>query len=61
MLNFSGGDGLFEHVSGGAGRASACEAHCQPHTGDPVQEGSPTGHCGMLINGCALNQDRTKF
>ena len=46
-LNFNasaGGDGLFEHVGGGAGRAQACEAHRQPHTGDTVQEGSSTGH-----------------
>ena len=43
-----GGDGLFEHVGGGAGRAEAREAHRQPHTGDPVQEGSPTGHCRFL-------------
>ena len=45
-----GGDGVVEHVGGGAGRAEAREAHCQPHTGDPVQEGSLTGHCQIAID-----------
>ena len=44
-MHLQTGDGLFEHVGGGVGRAEACEAHRQPHPGDPVQEGSPTGHC----------------
>ena len=55
-----GGDGVVEHVGGGAGRAEAREAHCQPHTGDPVQEGSLTGHCQIAIaSGCALKNSKT--
>ena len=63
-LNFNasaGGDGLFEHVGGGAGRAQACEAHRQPHTGDTVQEGSSTGHFQQYNNGCKLSPFSNTF
>ena len=57
-----GGDGLFEHVGGGVGRAEAREADRHPHPGDPVQERSPTGLWSFLqMSGCAIKILETGF